>query len=122
MRTTKKMRWGNLLHGRQALLACGLWLGVALAFPGWGSTLGVVNINTASAAELELLPGVGVQRAAAIVAMRQKRGGFGRPEDLIEVEGIGPAMLEQMRPHLATQGDTTARRVRSKTQAAEPPR
>ena len=41
---------------------------------------------------------------------------------VIEVEGIGPAMLERMRPHLATQGDTTARRVRSKTQAGGSPR
>lgn len=122
MKTTKKVRSGSIPWGRKALLAWGLWLGVALALPGLASTVGVVNINTASASELELLPGVGAQRAAAIVALREKRGGFRRPEDLIEVEGIGPAMLERMRPHLATEGSTTARRVRPKTPGAGSPR
>jgi len=122
MRSKKKTRRASLFQGRRILLAGGLWLGIALAFPGWTSTVGVVNINTASTAELQLLPGVGAQRAAAIVAMRQERGGFARPEDLVEVEGIGPVMLERMRPHVATQGDTTARRVRRESPAAGGPR
>jgi competence protein ComEA len=92
-----------------------------MALPGWASTVGVVNINTASASELELLPGVGAQRAAAIVAVRKKRGGFRRPEDLIEVEGIGQVLLERMRPHLVIEGSTTARRVRPKTPATGSP-
>jgi len=71
----------------------------------------VVNINTASAAELELLPGVGRQRAAAIIATRKGRGAFSRPEDLLKVEGIGAVMLERMRPHVALKGLTTARRA-----------
>ena len=122
MRSKKKTRRASLFQGRRILLAGGLWLGIALAFPSWASTVGVVNVNTASTAELQLLPGVGAQRAAAIVAMRQERGGFARPEDLVEVEGIGPVMLERMRPHVATQGDTTARRVRRESPAAGGPR
>jgi competence protein ComEA len=81
--------------------------------------VGVVNINTASAAELELLPGVGAQRAAAIIARRQARGGFKRAEDLTDVEGIGAVMLERMRPHVALEGATSARRVASRAGADE---
>ncbi len=121
MKTMKTVRARRIPWGRKAFLACGLWLGVVMAFPGWASTVGVVNINTASASELQLLPGVGAQRAAAIVAVRTKRGGFRRPEDLIEVEGIGQVLLERMRPHLVIKGSTTARRVRPKTPAAGPP-
>ena len=66
MRSKKKTERASLFQGRRILLAGGLWLGIALAFPGWTSTVGVVNINTASTAELQLLPGVGTQRAAAM--------------------------------------------------------
>jgi competence protein ComEA len=84
--------------------------------------VGVVNINTASAAELELLPGVGAQRAASILAARQKRGGFKRAEDLIEVEGIGAVMLERMRSNVTLKGSTNARRVSAKPSSNEPQR
>ena len=95
-----------------------LWwvaLAVALLLAGAGPigavTVGVVNINTASAAELELLPGVGARRAAAIIATRQRRGGFESAEDLMEIEGIGAVMLEEMRSHVTLKGSTNARRV-----------
>ena len=87
--------------------------------PAWGATMGVVNINTASAAELQLLPGIGARRATAIVAARQARGGFGQAEDLVEVDGIGAVMLERMRAHVAVEGATTARRVDSRGPVAE---
>ena len=97
-----------------------LWwvaLAVALLLAGAGPigavTVGVVNINTASAAELELLPGVGARRAAAIIATRQRRGGFESAEDLMEIEGIGAVMLEEMRSHVTLKGSTNARRVRA---------
>jgi competence protein ComEA len=89
---------------------------LAGASPIGAVTVGVVNINTASAAELELLPGVGTRRAAAIIATRQRRGGFDRAEDLMEIEGIGAVMLEEMRSHVTLKGSTNARRV-----AARPP-
>ncbi len=65
-----------------------------------------VNVNTASAAELEQLPGVGEARAKEIVATREKRGGFKSVEELVEVKGIGKAALEKLRP-LVTTGSRT---------------
>ena len=65
---------------------------------------GVVNVNTASAEELEALPGVGESRAKAIVEMRKSRGGFKRVEDLLEVKGIGKSALEKLRPFVTVEG------------------
>jgi len=73
------------------------------------ATVGVVNINTASAEELQLLPGVGPVRARAILAERKKRTRFTRIEDLADVKGIGDSMLDTLRPHLILVGPTTAR-------------
>ncbi len=70
---------------------------------------GKVNVNTATAEQLELLPGVGDVRARAIVAARKQRGGFQSLEQLVEVKGIGNALLERLRPHLSLSGKTTAR-------------
>ena len=56
-----------------------------------------ININTAGAAELELLPGVGPALAGRIVEYREKKGAFKRVEDLDRVKGIGPKILERIR-------------------------
>ena len=71
--------------------------------------VGVVNVNTATPAQLELLPGVGPARARAIVELRKKSGPFKRVADLIEVSGIGETALLRIRPHCAVKGKTTAR-------------
>ena len=70
---------------------------------------GVVNVNTASVEELQLLPGVGEVRARAIVDLRKQRGGLKSLDDLRDVKGIGEASLERLRPHVSFDGKTTAR-------------
>jgi len=57
-----------------------------------------VNLNTADAATLENLPGVGPVMAANIVAWREQNGSFGSVEQLQEVTGIGPARYAQLAP------------------------
>ena len=69
---------------------------------------GVVNINTASAEQLEMLPGVGEVRARAILAERKGRGGFKSIDDLKAVKGVGDSLLERMRPYVTVTGKTTA--------------
>ena len=62
-----------------------------------------LDINTADAAALEALPGIGPALAAAIVEHRQRAGPFATVDELVEVSGIGPAKLERIRA-LATAG------------------
>jgi competence protein ComEA len=57
----------------------------------------LVNLNTASAAELETLPGIGEVIAQAIVDHRTENGPFGTVEDLLDVSGIGDATLAEIR-------------------------
>jgi competence protein ComEA len=64
-----------------------------------GAAAGPVNLNTASRTELETLPGVGPSTAEAIVSYRQQHGPFHRVDDLLNVRGIGPSKLDQIRPH-----------------------
>jgi competence protein ComEA len=59
-----------------------------------------LDANTADAAALETLPGVGPSLALAIVSDREDRGPFGRFEDLDRVDGIGPALLARIRAYV----------------------
>jgi len=61
--------------------------------PEASGALAEVNVNTASAAELEALPGIGPSLAERIVAFRDAQGPFGAAEDLLAVPGIGPRTL-----------------------------
>lgn len=64
---------------------------------GGGGGGGLVNINTASEAELETVTGIGPATAKKIVAHREQHGPFTSVDQLEEVPGIGPAKLEGMR-------------------------
>ncbi|MBA1335267.1 MAG: hypothetical protein HPY66_0889 [Firmicutes bacterium] len=55
---------------------------------------GKVNINSAGAAELETLPGIGKVIAQRVIEFREKQGLFKAPEDIMKVSGIGPKIYE----------------------------
>ena len=63
-----------------------------------------VNLNTATAAQIATLPGVGEKAAQRIIEYREKNGGFKKVEDLMNVKGIGEKSFLKLKP-LVTVGD-----------------
>ncbi len=69
---------------------------------------GVVNLNEATAAQLDMLPGVGAKAAQRVIEQRQKRR-FQRVEELVRVKGFGKKRFLLLKPHLALEGPSTFR-------------
>jgi competence protein ComEA len=72
----------------------------------------IVNLNTATAADFEALPGIGAKMAARIVDYRQKNGPFKKIEDLMNVPGIGEKNFLKLKPQLtvaSAKADASAR-------------
>jgi competence protein ComEA len=63
------------------------------------SVLLLLNVNTATRAELEKLPGVGPVLANRIIEFRQKKGGFKRIEELLAVPGISEKKWKALREY-----------------------
>lgn len=59
-----------------------------------------VNLNTATVTELMQLPRIGQKTAERIVAFRKEHGGFQRPEELMNVKGIGEKSFARLKPFL----------------------
>ena len=59
-----------------------------------------VNLNTATEAELQTIPGIGQKRAQDIIAYREEKGKFNSLEELKEVSGIGAKTLEKLRAYV----------------------
>ena len=73
-----------------------------------------VNINSADAGQLALLPRVGPSVAQRIIDYRKQNGPFKKAEDLMLVQGIGEKTYQLIKPYVATAGETTLReKVRS---------
>lgn len=62
------------------------------------STAARLNLNAATAAELEALPGIGAVLADRIIELREQKGGFSSIDELVEVKGISHRLLEDLRP------------------------
>lgn len=79
---------------------------------------GQVNLNEATAAQLDLLPSVGQKAAERIVAWRQKRP-FKRVDELVRVKGFGRKRMLRLKPYLTLQGETTLQAERVPVSAAD---
>ena len=71
------------------------------------ATAVVVNLNTASPAQIEGLPGIGASTARRIIEYREKNGGFKKIEELMNVKGIGEKSFLKLKP-LVTVGESKA--------------
>lgn len=77
-----------------------------------GKTLeGKININTASAAELELLPGVGPATAARIIDYREARP-FKERNQIMRIKGIGQKTFAKIKDYLIVEGETTLKLIK----------
>jgi len=82
--------------------------GSALADSGTAAApAGVVNINTADAVQLALLPHVGAKAAQRIVDYRRDHGAFKKTSDLMQVKGFGEKSFERLTPYVTVDGKTT---------------
>jgi competence protein ComEA len=77
------------------------------------STILLINLNTATMAELESLPGIGTRTAERIIEHRQKNGSFKKIEELMNVRGVGEKSFLKLKPLITV--------TPSKTEAAEQP-
>lgn len=68
--------------------------------PSSNTTIRQININTADASDLERLPGIGPSLAGKIVEFRQLNGPFETVEQLLEISGIGPSKLEEIKDYI----------------------
>lgn len=102
--TSASLRFRNVF----ALSLLALLLAVGGAQASGSGAEATLDLNRATAAELEALPGIGEVKAAAILAVRDARGGFASVDELQSVRGIGPALAAKLRP-LVRVGPRTAK-------------
>jgi competence protein ComEA len=69
-----------------------------------------LNLNTATAAQIATLPGIGPKAAQRIVEYRQKNGGFKKIEELMNVKGIGEKSFLKLKPLITVAEKTAASR------------
>jgi competence protein ComEA len=94
---------GALLLTLGVLLATVVATGTTVAAPKAETataTTEAVDLNSATATELETIPGIGPALAKRIVEFRDEHGPFDRVDDLLKVRGIGEKSLDKLRPHL----------------------
>lgn len=75
--------------------------------PASAGSAGVVNINSADAAQFALLPRIGLKAGQRIVDYRNEHGPFKSTTDLMQVKGIGDKTFELLSPYLVIEGETT---------------
>jgi competence protein ComEA len=68
---------------------------------------GIVNLNTADAAQLAMLPRVGAKAAQRILDYRKEHGSFKKTSDLMQVKGFGEKSFERLAAYVTIEGKTT---------------
>jgi competence protein ComEA len=66
-----------------------------------------IDLNSASAAQLQQAPGIGPAPAKATITFREKNGPFQRVEDILAIRGISKQALDRMRPYLTVKPAAT---------------
>jgi competence protein ComEA len=92
---------------KRALTASVVLVALAAAAAAPAATAGVVNINTATADQLQLLPRVGPTLAGRIIEFREASGPFQSVDEIVAVKGIGESAFEKLKPYITTSGATT---------------
>jgi len=77
-----------------------------------------INLNSASAAELQQVPGIGPSTADKILQMRKSYGAFKSVDDLLAIKGIGAKRLEKMRKYLTVEKTAQSKKASTSAQAA----
>jgi|ERR1700751_2050224 competence ComEA-like helix-hairpin-helix protein len=115
-------RRGNVKFGSSALLlvasVAALFLYLAPALGQKTPPTQPINLNTATIAQLETLPGIGPNTAKSIVDFRNHSGPFQRVEDLLAIKGISKSKLEKLRPYVTVGPKTPNRHSDSPHQAS----
>jgi len=75
---------------------------ITLVSVSWVNGAEKVNINTATAAELQTISGIGASIADRIVQYREENGAFKTVEDIMKVKGIGPKKYESIKDQITT--------------------
>ncbi|HEM5466360.1 ComEA family DNA-binding protein [Streptococcus suis] len=76
---------------------------VSSAMPPEEKSTSLVNLNTATEADLQTISGIGAKRATDIIAYREANGGFKSVDDLNNVSGIGDKTMESIRPYVTVE-------------------
>ena len=95
-RASIRPRWA--MRNAFAFLFVGLVLLAGVAETRAEGVSAPLDLNQATADQLETLPGIGAVKAAAILPVRDSRGGFRSMEELEAVRGVGPALVATLRP------------------------
>jgi competence ComEA-like helix-hairpin-helix protein len=94
---------------------------VLAALPTFAAEARRVNVNTADASQLALLPRVGPSVAQKIIDFRKENGPFKSAEDLMLVQGIGEKTFQLLKPYVAVSGETTLKEKVKASKASPPP-
>lgn len=105
----KSIILGILLIG---LVAIPTWVSTSFAKPR-GELQGALNLNTANMEQFMELPGIGRAKAEAILGYRNTHP-FLSVQELGEIKGIGPRMMQKLTPYLVLEGETTLHRAEVK--------